>query len=183
MKGRGQVRAVLLTALITILLFSCAAGVLVACNEAKKYHAEFYDDVEEFMNDEFLKENRVGQAFYPADDFSGGQEYIKDETSPSARTFIVTNKEEYVQIFDEFPEKIDFTNQLIIVYMFVTTTPRNFEMTDLSLKEGVLRVSYKVKMSIGDRLHSIKDDVMAYRRCFALVMDKTDITTAEFEER
>ena len=47
----------------------------------------------------------------------------------------------------------------------------------------VLRVSYKVKMSIGDRLHSIKDDVMAYRRCFALVMDKTDITTAEFEER
>ena len=81
------------------------------------------------------------------------------------------------------PEKIDFTNQLIIVYMFVTTTPRNFEMTDLSLKEGVLRVSYKVEMSIGDRLHSIKDDVMAYRRCFALVMDKTDITTAEFEER
>ena len=183
MKGRGQVRAVLLTALITIFLLSCAAGVLVACNEAKKYHAEFYDDVEEFMNDEFLKENRVGQAFYPADDFSGGQEYIKDETSPSARTFIVTNKEEYVQIFDEFPEKIDFTNQLIIVYMFVTTTPRNFEMTDLSLKEGVLRVSYKVEMSIGDRLHSIKDDVMAYRRCFALVMDKTDITTAEFEER
>ena len=105
MKGRGQVRAVLLTALITILLFSCAAGVLTACDEAKKYHAEFYDDVEGFMNDEFLKENRVGQAFYPADDFSGGQEYIKDETSPSARTFIVTNKEEYVQIFDEFPEK------------------------------------------------------------------------------
>ena len=150
-------------------LFACAAGVLTACNEAKKYHAEFYDDVEEFMNDEFLKENRVA--------------YIKDETSPSARTFIVTNKEEYVQIFDEFPEKIDFTNQLIIVYMFVTTTPRNFEMTDLSLKEGVLRVSYKVEMSIGDRLHSIKDDVIAYRRCFALVMDKTDITTAEFEER
>ena len=56
MKGRGQVRAVLLTALITILLFSCAAGVLTACNEAKKYHAEFYDDVEGFMNDEFLKE-------------------------------------------------------------------------------------------------------------------------------
>lgn len=166
-----------------VCLLGCAVGVLVACNEAKKYHAEFYDDVEEFMNDEFLKENRVGQAFYPADDFSGGQEYIKDETSPSARTFIVTKKEEYVQIFDEFPEKIDFTNQLIIVYMFVTTTPRNFEMTDLSLKEGVLRVSYKVKMSIGDRLHSIKDDVMAYRRCFALVMDKTDITTAEFEER
>lgn len=28
MKGRGQVRAVLLTALITILLLSCAAGVM-----------------------------------------------------------------------------------------------------------------------------------------------------------
>ena len=133
--------AVLGAALVCLLV--CAASVLTACDEAKKYHAEFYDDVEEFMNDEFLKENRVGQAFY----------------------------------------KIDFTNQLIIVYMFVTTTPRNFEMTDLSLKEGVLRVSYKVEMSMGDRLHSIKDDVMAYRRCFALVMDKTDITTAEFEER
>ena len=46
-------------------LFACAAGVLTACDEAKKYHAEFYDDVEEFMNDEFLKENRVGNAYYP----------------------------------------------------------------------------------------------------------------------
>ena len=58
MKGRGQVRAVLLTALITIFLLSCAAGVLTACNEAKKYHAEFYDDVEEFMNDEFLSSSK-----------------------------------------------------------------------------------------------------------------------------
>lgn len=57
--------AVLGAALVCLL--GCAVGVLVACNEAKKYHAEFYDDVEEFMNDEFLKENRVGQAFYPAD--------------------------------------------------------------------------------------------------------------------
>jgi len=163
-------------------LLVCAAGVLVACNEAKKYHAEFYDDVEEFMNDEFLKENRVGQAFYPTDDFSEGQEYIKDEISPPTRTFIVTNKEAFVRMFDEFPETIDFNNQLMIVYMFVTTTPRSFEMTDLSLKGGVLRVGYKMKMSIGDYLHSIKDDVMAYRRCFALIMDKTEITTAKFEE-
>ena len=164
-------------------LFACAAGVLVACDEAKKYHAEFCDDVEEFMNDEFLKENRVGQAFYPAGDFSEDQEYIKDETSPPTRTFIVTNKEAFARMFDEFPQKIDFNNQLMIVYMFVTTTPRSFEMTDLSLKGGVLRVGYKMKMSIGDYLHSIKDDVMAYRRCFALIMDKTEITTAEFEER
>ena len=48
MKGRGQVRAVLLTALITILLFSCAAGVLTACDttpnndESTKYHTEYY---------------------------------------------------------------------------------------------------------------------------------------------
>lgn len=55
--------AVLGAALVCLLV--CAAGVLTACDEAKKYHAEFYDDVEEFMNDEFLKENRVGNAYYP----------------------------------------------------------------------------------------------------------------------
>ena len=164
-------------------LFACAAGALTACDEAKKYHAEFYDDVEEFMNVEFLKENRVGQAFYPAGDFSEDQEYIKDEISPPTRTFIVTDEEEFARMFDEFPEKIDFNNQMMLVYMFVTTTPRNFEMTDLSLKEGALQVDYKMKMEIGDQLNSIKDDVMAYRRCFALIMDKTDIKGAEFEER
>ena len=42
MKGRGQVRAVLLTALITILLLSCAAGVLTACNEEPQKEGEFY---------------------------------------------------------------------------------------------------------------------------------------------
>ena len=49
--------AVLGAALVCLLV--CAAGVLTACGEAKKYHAEFYDDVEEFMNDEFLKEKHI----------------------------------------------------------------------------------------------------------------------------
>lgn len=161
-------------------LLVCAAGVLVACDEAKKYHAEFYDDVEEFMNDEFLKENRVGNAYYPNEYYIEGvnERFIYDETSPRTRTFIVTDEEEFAKMFDSFPAEIDFASQMLVVYMFRVINGRNHYLRELTVKDGVLSVKIEE-----ERLPSnLKDTTMPGCRCVAIVMDKTDITTAEFEE-
>ena len=177
MKGRGQVRAVLLTALITIFLLSCAAGVLVACNEAKKYHAEFYDDVEEFMNDEFLKENRVGNAYYPNEYYIEGvnERFIYDETSPRTRTFIVDDEESFAQMFNVFPVEIDFEKQTLIVYMFRVINGRSHYMNKLQVEGGILRVKIKEENRKSD------DTTMPGRKCVAVVIDKLEIASVEFE--
>ena len=177
MKGRGQVRAVLLTALITILLFSCAAGVLTACNEAKKYHAEFYDDVEEFMNDEFLKENRVGKAYYPNEYYIEGitERFFYDEISPRTRTFIVDDEESFAQMFNVFPVEIDFEKQTLIVYMFRVINGRSHYMNKLQVEGGILRVKIKEENRKSD------DTTMPGRKCVAVVIDKLEIASVEFE--
>ena len=178
MKGRGQVRAVLLTALITIFLLSCAAGVLTACDEAKKYHAEFYDDVEEFMNDEFLKENRVGNAYYPNEYYIEGvnERFIYDETSPRTRTFIVTDEEEFAKMFDSFPAEIDFASQMLVVYMFRVINSRDYYLRELTVKDGVLNVTLEEEHISPD----VADTTMPGCRCVAIVMDKTEIKSANF---
>ena len=167
--------AVLGAALVCLLV--CAAGVLTACDEAKKYHAEFYDDVEEFMNDEFLKENRVGKAYYPNEYYIEGitERFFYDEISPRTRTFIVDDEESFAQMFNVFPVEIDFEKQTLIVYMFRAINGRSHYMNKLQVEGGILRVKIKEENRKSD------DTTMPGRKCVAVVIDKLEISSAEFD--
>ena len=166
--------AVLGAALVCLLV--CAAGVLTACDEAKKYHAEFYDDVEEFMNDEFLKENRVGNTYYPNEYYIEGvnERFTYDETSPRTRTFIVTDEEEFAKMFDSFPAEIDFASQMLVVYMFRVINGRPHHMRKLKVEDGKLSIRIKEENCNSD------DTTMPGRKCVAIVMDKTEAMSVEF---
>lgn len=159
-----------------VCLLGCAVGVLVACNEAKKYHAEFYDDVEEFMNDEFLKENRVGNAYYPNEYYIEGvnERFTYDETSPRTRTFIVTDEEEFAKMFDSFPAEIDFASQMLVVYMFRVINGRPHHMRKLKVEDGKLSIRIKEENCNSD------DTTMPGRKCVAVVIDKLEIASVEF---
>lgn len=159
-----------------VCLLGCAAGVLTACDEAKKYHAEFYDDVEEFMNDEFLKENRVGNAYYPNEYYIEGvnERFTYDETSPRTRTFIVTDEEEFAKMFDSFPAEIDFASQMLVVYMFRVINGRPHHMRKLKVEDGKLSIRIKEENCNSD------DTTMPGRKCVAIVMDKTEAMSVEF---
>lgn len=158
-------------------LVICMTGLLVACNEAKKYHAEFYGDVEESMNEDFLKENRVGKAYYPNEYYIEGvnERYVYDEISPLTRTFIVNDEEEFVKMFDSFPTEIDFEKQMLIVHMFRVINGRPYHMKKLQVEGGILRVEIKEENCNSD------DTTMPGRKCVAIVMDKAEIASAEFE--
>lgn len=163
-------------------LLVCAAGVLVACNEAKKYHAEFYDDVDEVMNQEFLYANKVN-AYYRNPYYIEGvtewfDKYIYAENAPTSRTFIVTDEEEFAKMFDSFPAEIDFASQMLVVYMFRVINGRNHYLRELTVKGGVLSVALEEEHISPD----VADTTMPGCKGVAIVMDKTDITTAEFEE-
>lgn len=158
-------------------LFAYAAGVLVACNEAKKHHAEFYDDVEQFMDDEFLKENRVGKAYYPNEYYIEGitERFFYDEISPRTRTFIVDDEESFAQMFNVFPVEIDFEKQTLIVYMFRVINGRSHYMNKLQVEGGILRVKIKEENRKSD------DTTMPGRKCVAVVIDKLEIASVEFD--
>lgn len=176
MKTSRQIFKFIAFGITLMCLFACAAGVLVACNEAKKYHAEFYDDVEEFMNDEFLKENRVGKAYYPNEYYIEGitERFFYDEISPRTRTFIVDDEESFAQMFNVFPVEIDFEKQTLIVYMFRVINGRSHYMNKLQVEGGILRVKIKEENRKSD------DTTMPGRKCVAVVMDKTEISSAAF---
>lgn len=169
-------------------LLVCAASVLTACDttpnndESTKYHTEYYDAVDEVMDKEFLYTNKV-KAYYRNPNYIEGvtewlDRYIYAEHAPTSRTFIVTDEEEFAKMFDSFPAEIDFASQMLVVYMFRVINGRNHYLRELTVKDGVLNVTLEEEHISPD----VADTTMPGCRCVAIVMDKTDITTAEFEE-
>ena len=116
------------------------------------------------MNDEFLKENRVGNAYYPNEYYIEGvnERFIYDETSPRTRTFIVTDEEEFAKMFDSFPAEIDFASQMLVVYMFRVINGRPHHMRKLKVEDGKLSIRIKEENCNSD------DTTMPGRKCGSL---------------
>lgn len=166
-----------------VCLLVCAAGVLTACDtpnndESTKYHVKYYDAVDEFMDQDFLYANKVN-AYYRNPNYIEGvtewlDKYIYAEHAPTSRTFIVTDEEEFAKVFDSFPAEIDFASQMLVVYMFRVINGRNHYLRELTVKDGVLNVTLEEEHISSD----VADTTMPGCRCVAIVMDKTEIRSA-----
>lgn len=167
-----------------VCLLGCAAGVLTACDttpnndESTKYHTEYYDAVDEVMDKEFLYTNKV-KAYYRNPNYIEGvtewfDRYIYAENAPTSRTFIVTDEEEFAKMFDSFPAEIDFASQMLVVYMFSVINGRPHHMRKLKVEDGKLSIRIKEENCNSD------DTTMPGRKCVAIVMDKTEISSAAF---
>ncbi len=158
-------------------LLACLC-VFVGCGGAR-YHAKLYDRAQDWVDEEFLNENRVYGAYYRIKDYGDGiYDYEQDKTSPRTRTFVIKTEEEYQQIFSRSTVEVDFEKQIVILYMFNCDYARDCLLKNIKLEGQKLQVYYKLE-NIGGR----NDGTMPYQRCFMLVMDKTDFEAVEFIEK
>ena len=186
MKTSRQIFKFIALGITLTCLFACAAGVLTACDttpnndESTKYHTEYYDAVDEVMDKEFLYTNKV-KAYYRNPNYIEGvtewfDRYIYAENAPTSRTFIVADEEEFAKMFDSFPAEIDFASQMLVVYMFRVINSRDYYLRELTVKDGVLNVTLEEEHISPD----VADTTMPGCRCVAIVMDKTEIKSANF---
>lgn len=146
-----------------------------------KYHAVLYSKSNEWIDEDFLKENHV-KGYYPNDEYiegevDGGDKYIYDNDSPASRTFIITDAEKLNAIFTKCTVDVNFDKEMVILYIFSDVYPRGYRLKTLKMDGQSLNIYYKLENKKGN------DAVMLYQRCFMVVLDKLDIEAVEFIEQ
>lgn len=157
----------------------CLAVAFAGC--ADKYHAKLFDRAEQWIDEGFLKENRV-QAFYPNDDFKEGEEnserFIYDGNSPKNRTFVIKDSKTFGEIFAKYTGDVDFGSKLVVLHVFASCYPsREYYLKGVALSKENLTVKYKVEAR-----RFIADAATPAQRCLMLTMDRAEINSAEFIE-
>ena len=138
----------------------------------------FYGYANDWVGEEFLNENRVFYAYYPDNESEG--EFFLELNEPRTKTFIVTTEEEYRNLFPSDPIDVDFEKEMVILYISATAYPqktREHYLKKAVLCDDVLTVTVKPEPN-GEE---ILDYGGTYPRCFALKMEKAEITEVIFK--
>ena len=130
--------------LALLLIFSLLPG----CSNLR-YGARLYNHVNDWIDESFLKENRV-KAYYPNDNYVYGENdrLIYEETAPSSRVFIITDEDEYNGIFTASPLDVDFETEMVILHIFSNTSPRDYKLKRKALREWCSRRVICINRSI-----------------------------------
>jgi len=150
---------------------------ITGCNNIS-YNAQLYDNINDYINEDFAKETIIRDVYYVNhDDITIIQH---DDTVPSDRTFIVTDKESYDEMFNENIDYFDvnFTTQMLIIYTFRAINHRELNLTNISLQDSSLTVEYKSIQKNG-----IGDTSTPYQRWIAVKLDKINIMSISFKQK
>lgn len=164
---------------ITIgMIFILCLSFLIGCS-TNPYNAEVKNDIKSFMNDEFLNNNRVRGAYYLNEDYVEGEsdvvdKYIYDDQSPETITLILSDEEGFNAVLIDYPDEIDFTSQMVILYIFPDVSSNDYKLDKVELSEMQLSIQLKLTNS-----HN-KDATMPYQRCLMVVMDTKEVSSVNF---
>lgn len=162
---------------LVLIIILCLLG---GWSNNNKYNAVLYSDATEWIDETFLKDNRV-KAYYPNENYIDGQDnpndkYIYDTNSPSSRVFIVSDEVEYSSIFSNSPLDVDFEYEMVILYIFPDVNPnREYKLKKIEVNDKILTV----KTNLGRR--SVDDATMPCQRCIAIKLNKVEINEVKFE--
>lgn len=151
------------------------------CAGCVQYNAVIYSNADKWIKQDFLKENRV-KAYYVNDSYDEGvtdisDKYVYDDVSPSSRTFIINEKDEFDEVFTKFDCSVNFESEMILLYIFGDIYPsRYYELADTVLEENTLVIKYKIMRNNTD------DAVMPYQRALAVKLDKLNVNKVNFIE-
>ena len=151
----------------------CAA-VSAGCS-GNAYHAELAllkrsVDLNGYIREEFLEENRVFGAFYPigeAEDGTADYEQLTDESCPRERIFCIRSEEEFNGVFVLPPQelKADFQTQMLVVYTQACMYSRRKEGEELFILFGM------------EERRGVGDASMPAQIYLFVVLDAVDVTS------
>ena len=161
---------------VGVVLVIMTLGLFAGCGNQLLYNAVLYSNAKEWMNEEFLKKNLTRGSQYVNEEgeivSADGESYLE------TKTFIIQSNEDFNEIFTEFPPEIDFEKDMILIYIFTTTTGiQPYDIKNVNLDGSIVKIECKLKRYSG----IAKDSLSAPgQRCLVIKMDKLDITSVEF---
>jgi len=130
-------------------------GLFTGCS-VSKYNAKIYSNAKDLLLPSFWEENKANES----------------------NTFVITDRETFDSVFDKDKLDVDFDKQMVCLCIFSDTSPssREYILDGISVEDGKTTIYFKLSHS------NKKDAVQPYKRCLAVIMDKTDTSEVEFVE-
>ncbi|MDE5600875.1 MAG: hypothetical protein K2J16_00050 [Clostridia bacterium] len=152
-------------------------SIFCACNKDDN----FYNDVHRLMKEDFLKQNRTYGVAYDVDAYDSViDEWVKktqyDKTSPKTRDIIVDSEDKFSEVFNEFPVTINFEKEMLVIHMFTVINGRPALLNKTVLKNGNLKVYFKIKPA----RPGYNDTTMPGQKAIAVKIKKTELNSIEF---
>lgn len=157
--------------IVSCLAVLSAVLCFTACGEEIPYNAILYDNVNSWLNQEFLKENLTNGAWDEVN-----EQYVQDESIPKTRLFTIKDDENFNRIFSEFSTEVDFETEMILLYGETTSTIREFVIESIELENNVLKV--KTKTVTPDK--NAPDAASPHVRWTAVKMDQISVSEITF---
>ena len=162
-----------------VVLICCLLGV-AGCGNT--YNAELFNNAEQWILDDFLRENRV-KAYYPNESYDENDEqsesYIYEETAPLTRTFIIADDKAFGEIIKENAIAVNFANEMLLLYIHPEIYPgRNYSLKKITVEGKKVSVSVKIEKRSG-----VGDAAMPAQSCLLVKMDKIEVDSVEFIEQ
>jgi hypothetical protein len=154
-------------------------GVFVGCVK-NNYNVALDSNANQWISNDFLKENMVKSAFYINEDYIEGEsdpsdKYIQDTTSPSSRTYIITEEDKFTEIFTEYDSTINFDEKMVILYIFANEYPnRNYKVDKITFNNQMLNINLKLDKK------NVNDATAPFQRCLMIILDKLDVEKVKF---
>lgn len=164
--------------IIGLFIFIAFICFLSGCND-NKYNVVIYNNATEWISEDFLKDNKV-KAYYLNEDYIEGEsdlsnKYIYDETSPTFRTFIITQQDEFVKIFSKYDGAFDFENEIVLLHIFSDVNPnRDYHIKKVNYQNQVLTIHLQLQNKASH------DSTAPYQRCIMIKIEKLEIDSINF---
>ncbi|MCL2676235.1 MAG: hypothetical protein FWE84_06650, partial [Firmicutes bacterium] len=129
-------KKILIPGVLLIMAFS-----LGACGNQIPYNAKIFYNAQALMNEEYLEANMTW-------DVSIQGEQVLGANLPPTRTHIITNKNSFDLAFSEFPQEIDLSEKMILVYFFTSSYPISpYKLEKVNLDGDTLHIQFKLNKS------------------------------------
>lgn len=162
-------------------LIIMSSGLFVGCGD-NKYNAVVIESGFSFKS-EFLSENMTLGAYYYNENYDAKadeseDEYLRDETSPSHRIFVVKNQDECNLIFSDF-QQVDFEKEMLLVYCYTDIYSRPRIIKSIELEGTTLSVEFALKQA----KPGVGDASMPQCRILIIKMNALDVETVMFTKK
>ena len=123
----------LLMFLLCIALVGCQPNGAVNYQQySNKYNARVVK-MNSSLKQSFLDSNRINYVFVDG-------EQIIEEGLPQTRTFVIKTDEEFNEIFSEDKDDIDFSKEILIIYVFADVHQNPYVVKNIKIEDAVLKI-------------------------------------------
>lgn len=168
-KFKSWTSKIAILAIGVLIIMSLAT--ITACG-VNKYNAEMHYNAQAIMNADYIEANMTLGAYVGM---------VEDTSSPATRTHIIRDKDSFDLAFSEFPQEVDFSERMVLVYFFTSSYPTSpYKLGKVSLSGSELSIEFKLNKSGSS---SSPDAAKPQLTCIVVLIDKLDITVATFNKK